>query len=44
MKKTMRSSIRFWIYLPIIVLGVIAVVSNITSKHNIRKVNEKVRL
>lgn len=41
MKKTMRSSIRFWIYLPIIVLGVIAVVSNITSEHNIRKVNEK---
>lgn len=41
MKKTMRSSIRFWIYLPIIILGVIAVVSNTTSEHNIRKVNEK---
>lgn len=41
MKKTIRSSIRFWIYLPIIILGVIAVVSNITSEHNIRKVNDK---
>lgn len=41
MNKNMKSSIRFWIYLPIIILGVIAVVSNITSEHNIRKVNDK---
>lgn len=41
MKKTMKSSIRFWIYLPIIILGAIAVISNVASEHNIRKVNDK---
>lgn len=44
MKKKNKSSIRFWLYLPIIVLGLIAVISNITSEHNIRKVNEKARV
>lgn len=44
MKKKIKSSIRFWLYLPIIVLGVIAVISNIASEHSIRKVNEKARV
>ena len=41
MKKTMKSSIRFWIYLPIVILGAIAVISNAASERNIRKVNDK---
>ena len=41
MKKTMKSSIRFWIYLPIVILGAIAVISNVASERNIRKVNDK---
>lgn len=41
MKSKIRSSIRFWVYLPIIILGLIAVISNIASEHNIRQVNKK---
>ena len=41
MKKTMKSSILFWIYLPIVILGAIAVISNVASERNIRKVNDK---
>ena len=41
MKSKIRSSIRFWVYLPIIILGLIAVISNIVSEHNIRQVNKK---
>lgn len=37
----MKSSIRFWIYLPIVILGAIAVISNVASERNIRKVNDK---
>ena len=37
----MKSSIRFWIYLPIVILGAIAVISNAASERNIRKVNDK---
>ena len=41
MKSKIRSSISFWVYLPIIILGLIAVISNTASEHNIRQVNKK---
>ena len=39
-KKKKRGSIKIRIMLPVLVLGIVAVISNITAMTNIRKVNE----
>ncbi len=37
--KTSKSSIRLWIYIPLLLLGIFSVVSNLMAVNNIRKVN-----
>lgn len=41
MNKKINSSIKLWIFIPLLLLGVVSIVSNVMAVNNIRNVNKK---
>lgn len=41
MNKKMNSSIRLWIFIPLLLLGIVSIISNVMAVNNIRNVNKK---
>ena len=41
MDKKMNSSIKLWIFIPLLLLGIVSIVSNVMAVNNIRNVNKK---
>lgn len=39
MNKKMNSSIRLWIFIPLLLLGIVSIISNVMAVNNIRNVN-----
>ena len=37
----MNSSIRLWIFIPLLLLGIVSIISNVMAVNNIRNVNKK---
>lgn len=40
MNKKMNSSIRLWIFIPLLLLGIVSIISNVMAVNNIRNVNK----